>query len=48
MADLEVQRGDGEELERRLRLKTFPLALKLLEKEEDITNLTSLFIKIRL
>jgi len=26
----------GEELERRVRLKTFPLALKLLEKEEDI------------
>jgi len=26
----------GEELEKRLRLQTFPLALKLLEKEEDI------------
>jgi len=26
----------GEELERRVRLKTFPLAVKLLEKEEDI------------
>jgi uncharacterized protein (DUF169 family) len=26
----------GEELERRIRLKTYPLALKLLEKEEDI------------
>jgi len=26
----------GEELEKRLRLKTFPLAVKLLEKEEDI------------
>ncbi|MFC1974454.1 DUF169 domain-containing protein [Chloroflexota bacterium] len=26
----------GEELERRLRLKTFPFAVKLLEKEEDI------------
>ncbi len=26
----------GEELERRIRLQTFPLAVKLLEKEEDI------------
>jgi len=26
----------GEELEKRLRLKTFPLAIKLLQKEEDI------------
>ena len=26
----------GEELEKRLRLQTFPLAIKLLEKEEDI------------
>lgn len=36
MADLKVYREYGEDLERRLRLKTFPLALKLLEKEEDI------------
>ena len=26
----------GEELERRIRLQTFPLAIKLLEKETDI------------
>jgi uncharacterized protein (DUF169 family) len=36
MADLKVYREYGEELERRLRLKTFPLALKLLRKEKDI------------
>jgi uncharacterized protein (DUF169 family) len=36
MANLIVYQEYGEELERRLRLKTFPLALKLLEKEEDI------------
>jgi uncharacterized protein (DUF169 family) len=36
MADLKVYREYGEDLERRLRLKTFPLALKLLEKEGDI------------
>lgn len=36
MADFEVYHGYGEELERRLRLKTFPLALKLLENEGDI------------
>ncbi|MFH1242787.1 MAG: DUF169 domain-containing protein [Pseudomonadota bacterium] len=38
MPDLEVYQGYGEELERRLRLKTFPLALKLLEKESDIPD----------
>lgn len=36
MANLIVYQEYGEELERRLRLKTFPLALKLLEKEEDV------------
>jgi len=35
MGDLKVYQEYGEELERRLRLKTFPLALKLLEKEGD-------------
>jgi len=38
MTDIGVYREYGEELERRLRLKTFPLALKLLEKEEDIPD----------
>ena len=33
---LSVWHEYGEELERRVRLKNFPLALKLLEKEEDI------------
>ena len=36
MAELKIYREHGEDLERRLRLKTFPLALKLLEKEQDI------------
>lgn len=36
MADLEAYHGYGDELESRLRLKTFPLALKLLENEGDI------------
>jgi len=36
MADVRVYQEYGEELERRLRLKTFPLALKLLKREEDI------------
>jgi uncharacterized protein (DUF169 family) len=36
MADLKSYREYGEELERRLRLKTFPLALKLLRKETDV------------
>ncbi len=36
MADVKVYQDYGEELERRLRLKTFPMALKLLEKEQDI------------
>lgn len=36
MADLKVYQEYGEELERRLRLKTFPLALKLLKRREDI------------
>jgi uncharacterized protein (DUF169 family) len=38
MADLDLYRGYGDELERQLRLKTFPLALKLLEKEGDIPD----------
>ncbi len=36
MVDLDAYHEYGEELERRLRLKSFPLALKLLEREEDI------------
>ena len=36
MAELKTYQEYGEELERRLRLKTFPLALKLLEREQDI------------
>jgi uncharacterized protein (DUF169 family) len=38
MADLKVFQRYGDELERRLRLKTFPLALKLLEKKEDVPD----------
>lgn len=36
MADLGVYHAYGEELETRIRTKTFPLAIKLLEREEDI------------
>lgn len=36
MTDLTVWHEYGEELERRLRLKTFPLALRMLETEGDI------------
>jgi len=36
MSGLSIYREYGEELERRLRLKTFPIALKLLAKEADI------------
>jgi uncharacterized protein (DUF169 family) len=36
MGDLKVYREYGEELERKLRLKTFPIALKLLKTEKDI------------
>jgi uncharacterized protein (DUF169 family) len=36
MADFEIYHEYGEEIERGLRLKTFPLALKLLQKEGDI------------
>jgi uncharacterized protein (DUF169 family) len=36
MYDLQNYQDYGEELERRLRLKTFPLAVKLLEQEKDI------------
>lgn len=36
MDDFKVYQEYGEEVERRLRLKTFPLALKLLQKKEDI------------
>jgi len=32
----DVCREPAEEIERRLRLKTFPLAVKMLEKEQDI------------
>ena len=38
MATLDIFRGYGEELDRRLRLKTFPVAVKLLEKESDIPD----------
>ena len=36
MTTPDIFRSYGEELDRRLRLKTFPLAVKLLEKEGDI------------
>jgi uncharacterized protein (DUF169 family) len=36
MMDLSAYHGFGEELEGRLRLKTFPVAMKLLENESDI------------
>ena len=36
MEDVKMYREYGAELERRLRLKTFPVAIKLLEKEKDI------------
>ena len=36
MEKYKVYEEYGEELERRLRLKTFPLALKMLEKEKDV------------
>ena len=36
MVDLSIYSRYGEELERRLRLKTLPLAIKLLEQESDI------------
>ena len=36
MADLKRYREYGDELERRLRSKTFPLAIKLLKREKDI------------
>lgn len=36
MTGLETLHKYGEELEKRLHLKTFPLAVKLIEKEEDI------------
>jgi uncharacterized protein (DUF169 family) len=36
MTEPKIFQEYGEDLERRLRLKTFPLALKLLEKERDI------------
>jgi uncharacterized protein (DUF169 family) len=38
MADFQIYREYGEELEKRVRLKTFPLAVKLLEKEGDIPD----------
>jgi len=36
MADLQRMQRNGEEIERRLRLQTFPIAIKLLRSEEDI------------
>ena len=36
MTELETLHKYGEELEKRVHLKTFPLAVKLIEKEEDI------------
>ena len=39
MMDLEICHKYGEEIERRLRLKTFPLAIKLLKREEDIPKM---------
>ena len=36
MTELEILHKYAEDLERRIRLKTFPLAVKLIEKEEDI------------
>ena len=36
MTNLDYLKQCGEELSRRLCLKTFPLAVKLLEREEDI------------
>ena len=36
MVNLKVYQEYGDELERRLRLKTFPLAIKMLESEKDI------------
>lgn len=38
MAGFEVYREYGEELERRLRLRSFPLALRLLESVKDIPD----------
>ncbi len=36
MAGLSVLRGYAEEFEKQLRLKTFPIAVKLLEKVADL------------
>jgi len=36
MADIKIYQEYGEELERRVRLKTFPIALKMLEEEKDV------------
>jgi uncharacterized protein (DUF169 family) len=38
MADSQIYREYGEELDKRLRSKTFSLAVKLLEREEDIPD----------
>ena len=38
MTNFAIYHEYGEELEKRVRLKTFPLAVKLLEKEEDIPD----------
>jgi len=36
MTDVKIYHEYGEELERRVRLKTYPISLKMLEKEKDI------------
>ena len=36
MGEYDVFREYGAEIERRMRLQTFPLAVKMLEKESDI------------
>ena len=38
MANFDIYREQGDELERRLRLKTFPLAIKLLKNVDDIPD----------
>ncbi|MBS3819047.1 DUF169 domain-containing protein [bacterium] len=38
MSDLKTYQNYGEELERRLKLKTFPIAVKLLNKEDNVPD----------
>jgi len=45
MTEISVLNKYGEEMERLVRLKTFPLAVKLLEKEEDIPEGTQMPLK---